>query len=366
MAPQLPTRKLGKNGPQVTALGFGLMGLSAFYGAPKSDEERLALLDHAYASGERFWDTADMYGDNEDLIGTWFKKNPGKRENIFLATKFANFVDPVTQERQVRNQPDYIRSAIDTSLGRLGIDHVDLYYVHRIQEDQPIEITVGVMKELQQAGKIKYIGLSEMSADTLRRAEKVVHIDAVQVEYSPFSLEIEDPQIDVMKVARETGTAIVAYSPLGRGFLTGSLKSRADFGEGDFRAYAPRFSEENFPKNLKLVDEFRSLADAKNCTAGQLILAWLMAQGDGTSIKSPDLLLQNNSLTNQRAIDIFPIPGTTRVKNLDENIASLKVQISKEDDEKIRKAISQVDIGGARYPEAFSKSLYVSTVPLKA
>jgi aryl-alcohol dehydrogenase-like predicted oxidoreductase len=287
MAPQLPTRQLGKNGPQVTVLGFGLMGLSAYYGAPKSDEERFAVLDHAYNSGELFWDSADIYGDNEDLLGKWFKKNPGKRENIFLATKFANYVDPVTKERKVRNEPDYIRQAVDKSLSRLGIDQIDLYYVHRVQADQPIEITVGVLKELQDAGKIKHIGLSEMSADTLRRAEKVVHIDAVQVEYSPFSLEIEDPQIDVLKAARETGTAIVAYSPLGRGFLTGSLKSPDDFEEGDFRKFAPRFSPENFPKNLKLVDEFKALADAKGVTPGQLILAWLISQGDGKSIGPP-------------------------------------------------------------------------------
>lgn len=365
MAPKLPTRKLGKNGPEVTRLGFGLMGLSAFYGAPKSDEERFAVLDHAYESGELFWDSADMYGDNEDLLGKWFKKNPGKRENIFLATKFANYVDPVTQQRSVRNQPDYIRSAVDKSLSRLGIDQIDLYYVHRIQEDQPIEITVGVLKELQQAGKIKYIGLSEMSAETLRRAEKVVHIDAAQVEYSPFSLEIEDPQIDVLKAARETGTAIVAYSPLGRGFLTGSLKSPADFEEGDFRKFAPRFSEENFPKNLKLVDEFKALADEKNVTPGQLILAWLLSQGDGKSIEPHHHFPDHDSLT-PRAIDIFPIPGTTKIKNFDENIGSLKVEISKEDNEKIRKAISNVEIGGGRYPEAFAKALYVSTVPLKA
>ena len=362
MATQLPTHKLGKNGPQVTALGFGLMGLSAFYGAPKSDEERFKVLDHAYNSGELFWDTADIYGDNEDLIGKWFKKNPGKREKIFLATKFASYVDPVTKERSVRNDPDYIRKAVDTSLSRLGIDQIDLYYVHRIQEDQPIEITVGVLKELQEAGKIRHIGLSEMSAETLRRAEEVVHIDAAQVEYSPFSLEIEDPQIDVLRVARETGTAIVAYSPLGRGFLTGSLKSPDDFEDGDFRRYAPRFSAENFPKNLKLVDEFKALADSKGVTSGQLILAWLMAQGDGkfSFCRCNEI---DNTNTNT---DIFPIPGTTKIKNFDENIGSLKVKISKEDDEQIRKAISKVEVGGGRYPEAVSKSLYVSTVPLKS
>lgn len=342
-ATKLPTRKLGKNGPEVTALGFGAMGLSAYYGAAKPDEERFAVLDHIYNSGELFWDSADIYLDNEDLLGKWFKANPGKRDNIFLATKFANYVDPVTKQRRVRNEPEYIREAVEKSLKRLGVDHIDLYYAHRIQADQPIEITVGVLKELQDAGKIRHIGLSECSSDTLRRASKVAHIAAIQVEYSPCALEIEDPQFDLLKTARETGTAIVAYSPLGRGFFTGSIKSRDDFEEGDFRKFAPRFSEENFDNNLKLVDEFSALAKDKGVTPGQLVLAWLMAQGD----------------------DIIPIPGTTRIKNFDENLGSLKVNVTKEDNDRIRKAISKVEIKGGRYPEAFANFCYVSTVPLK-
>jgi aryl-alcohol dehydrogenase-like predicted oxidoreductase len=343
MSTQVPTHKLGKNGPQVSAMGYGLMGLSAFYGKPKPDEERYAMLDHVYDSGCRFWDSADMYGDNEDLIGRWFKKNPGKRENIFLATKFANYVDTKTGERSVRNEPDYIRQAVDKSLSRLGIDQIDLYYCHRLQQNQPIETTVKTMKELQDAGKVKYLGLSECSSESLRRACKVVHIDAVQVEYSPFSMEIEDPQIDLLKTCRELGVAVVAYSPLGRGFLTGTIRSRDDFEEGDFRSWAPRFSEENFPKNLQLVDEIKAQADAKGCTPGQLVLAFLMAQGD----------------------DIFPIPGTTRTKNFDENLASLKVDFTKEDNDKIRKAISATVVHGGRYPEAFAKACYVTTVPLE-
>ncbi|KIW88656.1 uncharacterized protein Z519_10702 [Cladophialophora bantiana CBS 173.52] len=343
MAPELPTRKLGKNGPEVTALGFGLMGLSAYYGKPKPDEERYAMLDHVYEAGERFWDSADIYADNEDLLGRWFKRNPGKRENIFLATKFGNFVDPNTGARQVRNEPDYIRAACEKSLKRLGIDQIDLYYCHRVQANQPIEITVKVMKELQDAGKVKYLGLSECSADTLRRACKVVHIDAVQLEYSPFSMDIESPQIGLLKACRELGVAVVAYSPLGRGFLTGGIKSRADFEEGDFRSFAPRFSEENFPKNLKLVEDIKAIADEKSCTPGQLVLAFLMAQGD----------------------DIIPIPGTTRVKNFDENMGALNIKITPQDNEKIRKVIDAAEVHGARYPEAFSKALFVDTVPLR-
>lgn len=343
MAPTLPTRKLGKNGPEVTALGMGLMGLSAFYGKPKSDEERLKFLDYIYEAGERHWDSADMYGDNEDLLGKWFKKNPEKREQIFLATKFANYVDPKTGDRSVRNEPEYIHEACDKSLKRLGLDHVDLYYCHRVQADQPIEITVKEMKKLKDSGKVKYLGLSECSAETLKRACEVEHIDAVQIEYSPFTMDIEDPSIKLLQTCRDLGVATIAYSPLGRGFLTGSIRSPDDFEEGDFRTFAPRFSKENFHKNLELVDAIKDLADKKNCTASQLVLAFLMAQGD----------------------DIIPIPGTTKEKNFDDNMGALKVKISSEDNEAIRKAISGAEVKGGRYPEAFSKALFVDTVPMK-
>jgi aryl-alcohol dehydrogenase-like predicted oxidoreductase len=339
----LPTRKLGKNGPEVAAIGFGLMGLSAFYGKPKPDEERYALLDHIFESGARNWDSADVYGDSEDLLGRWFKKNPGKREQIFLATKFGNYIDPKTGERRVRNEPDYIHAACDKSLKRLGVDQIDLYYCHRLQASQPIEITMREMVKLKEAGKIKYIGLSECSSDSLRRACKVAHVDAVQIEYSPFSMDIEDPQIDLLKTCRELSVATVAYSPLGRGFLTGAIRSPDDFEQGDFRTFAPRFSKENFHKNLELVDSLKALADKKGCTTGQLVLAFLLAQGD----------------------DIIPIPGTTRVKNFDENMGALKVKISKEDNDAIRKAISNTEVKGGRYPESFAKALFVDTAPLK-
>jgi len=202
---------------------------------------------------------------------------------------------------------------------------------------------VKAMKELQDQGKVKYLGLSECGADSLRRACKVAHIDAVQMEYSPFSMDIEDPQIDLLNTCRELGVAVVAYSPLGRGFLTGSIKSPDDFEEGDFRKLAPRFSKENFPKNLKLVDDIKALADSKGCTPGQLVLAFLLAQGD----------------------DILPIPGTTKIKNFDENMGALNVKITKEDNEKIRKAISAAEVHGGRYPPGFASALFVDTVPLK-
>lgn len=270
----------------------------------------------------------------------WFKRNEGAREKIFLATKFANYVDPETGKRSVRNEPEYIRQQCERSLQRLGTDYIDLYYMHRADKNQPIEITVKVMKELQDAGKVKYLGLSEVSADTIRRACKVAHIDAVQMEYSPFSMEVE--QEGVLDACRELGVAIVAYSPLGRGFLTGSIRSPKDFEEGDFRAMSPRFSEENFHKNLELVDTLKKIADRKGCAVGALVLAWLM---------NSDPL-------------VFPIPGTTRPKNFDENMSSLKVEISKDEDQEIRKAIENADVAGSRYPEAMAGALMVDTVPL--
>lgn len=259
---------------------------------------------------------------------------------IFLATKFANYVDPKTGERSVKNDPEYIRSACDKSLSRLGVDQIDLYYCHRVDKNIPIEITVSHMKALQDQGKIKYIGLSEVSSETLRRACKIVHIDAVQMEYSPFAMEVEEEGL--LQACRELGVAMVAYSPLGRGFLTGSIRSRSDFGEGDFRSYAPRYSEENFHKNLELVDKLKAIADKKGCTAGQLSLAFLLNSGD----------------------DVLPIPGTTRIKNFDENMSAMNVALSKDEDAEIRRAISETEIHGSRYPEAFSGALFVSTTPL--
>ena len=282
-----------------------------------------------------------MYQDSEDLLGNWFKQNPGKRDNIFLATKFANLRDEQGNPK-VDSSPEYCRKACEKSLRRLGVPHIDLYYAHRLDGKTPVEKTVEEMKKLKQEGKIKHIGLSECSAESLRRACKVEHIDAVQIEYSPFSLDIESDQIGLLKACRELGCAVVAYSPIGRGMLGGTIRSPSDFEEGDFRKFAPRFSEENFPKNLKLVDQITEIAKKKDATASQLTLAWILAQGD----------------------DFFPIPGTTNPQRLDENLGALKIKLSKEEEHEIRKACEDAEVSGGRYPEGFSKALFADTPPL--
>ncbi|QSZ32036.1 hypothetical protein DSL72_001605 [Monilinia vaccinii-corymbosi] len=333
--PRLPTRKLGRYGPDVVAQGLGTMGLSAFYGSIQTDEERFKVLDRAYQLGQTNWDSADMYADSEELIGKWFKRT-GKRDEIFLATKFAN-VTHKDGSSSVDSSPEYAKAACEKSLQRLGIQTIDLYYCHRVDGKTPIEKTVEAMAQLKRDGKIRYLGLSEVSANTIRRAEKVHHIDAVQVEYSPFAMEIE--QNDVLKTCRQLGIAIVAYSPLGRGFLTGRYQSRADFEPSDARLNFPRFSEENFSKNLVLVKSIAEIASRKGVTPGQLTLSWLAAQGD----------------------DVISIPGTKKIKYLEENIEALRVQLSREEEREIRTAIEKVEIGGARYPASVSASLFRDT-----
>ncbi|MCJ1355624.1 MAG: hypothetical protein MMC33_005616 [Icmadophila ericetorum] len=322
MSTKLPTRQLGKDGPQ-------------------PDEDRFAVLDKAYELGLTNWDSADVYMDNEDLIGKWFKRT-GKRDEIFIATKFALSVGP-DGSRGVSNDPEYIKEACNKSLKRLGIDTIDLYYCHRLSGEVPVEKVVGAMAELVKEGKVRYIGLSEASAESLHRACKVHHIAANQTEYSPFTTDIEDPQIDVLKTCRELGIALVAYSPLGRGFITGQYKSPDDFEEGDFRKFSPRFSAENFPKNLKLVDEIKQIADKKGCTPGQLTLAWLMAQGE----------------------DIIPIPGTKKIKYLEENFGALKVKLTEEEIKDIRTAVENAEVHGSRYPAAMMGLCFADTPALE-
>ena len=259
-----------------------------------------------------------------------------------MATKFAIAFQPDGTPK-VRGDAPYVRQALAKSLQRLGLDSIDLYYAHRIDKTVPIEETVGALKELVEAGKIKYIGLSECSSETIRRAHAVHPITAVQIEYSPCSLDIESEEIRVLKTCRELGIGIVCYSPLGRGVLTGQIKSPDDFEATDFRRMLPRFSKENFPKNLELVNTLTTIAKRKNCTTGQLTLAWILAQGD----------------------DFVLIPGTSKVKNLEENVAALNVKLSKDEVQEIRSACEKANIIGGRYPEAFGSGLFGDSAPKK-
>jgi len=337
----LPQRKLGNS--TVPTLGFGCMGMSAFYKGDDdpavAEQKNLELLTRAADLGETFWDTSDIYGPftNEELIGKWFKQT-GRRKEIFLATKFGIYADG--GQTKVRGDREYIRKAIEGSLSRLQTDYVDLYYQHRVDKNTRIEDTVEALAELVKEGKVRNIGLSECSAKTLRRAHKVHPIAAVQVEYSLFSLDIEREEIGLKKACDEFGVAIVAYSPLGRGLLTGKYKSRSDFKEGDWRLNQPRFSEENFSKNLELVVAVVNLAKKKGCTPGQLALAWLVNQGE----------------------NVIPIPGTKHLKYLEENLGALKVEFTKEELSEIREIAEKAEVKGERYAPESMALLFADTI----
>ncbi|KAJ6546191.1 NADP-dependent oxidoreductase domain-containing protein [Mycena vulgaris] len=322
-----PTRKIGNS--TFPAIGFGAMAISAYYGE---------VFDAAHAAGCTFWDTADVYADSEELIGKWFKRT-GKRADIFLATKFGFMPD-----LSVDGSPERVREAAEASLAKLGVETIDLFYLHRADAKTPIEHTVGAMAELVKAGKVKYLGLSEVSASTLRRAHAVHPIAVVQVEYSPFTLDIEDPKINLLNTARELGVQIVAYSPLGRGLLTGQFKSPDDFDESDFRKHIARYNATNFPNILKLADGLKAIgAKYGGATGGQVALAWLLAQGD----------------------DIIPIPGTKKIKYLQENIAAGGIKLSPEDVEAVRDVAAKADAAqGERYPEAMVAQMFVETPAL--
>lgn len=319
----METKQLGKNGPTVSAIGLGCMGMSAFYGQ-RNDEESIATIHHALDKGITLVDTADMYGagHNEELVG---KAIRDRREKVVLATKFGQ-VRPAGGGVSINGRPEYVRVACEASLRRLGVDYIDLYYQHRVDPDTPIEETVGAMADLVREGKVRYLGLSEASPNTIRRAFATYPITALQTEYSLWSREVEAA---ALPLCRQLGIGFVAYSPLGRGFLTGSFKTFEDLPADDARRGQPRFQGENFQKNLQLVEEVERIAREKGATASQVALAWLLAQGQ----------------------DIVPIPGTKRRTYLDENLGALDLKLAKEDLDRLEEIFQVGAVAGTRYPE---------------
>jgi aryl-alcohol dehydrogenase-like predicted oxidoreductase len=318
----IPTRTLGRNGPEVSAIGLGCMGMSEFYGA-RDDADSIATIHHAIDRGVTFLDTADMYGvgRNETLVG---KAIAGRRHEVFLATKFGNVRGENGEFLGVRGDPDYVRSACEASLKRLGVETIDLYYQHRVDPNVAIEDTVGEMARLKEEGKIRFLGLSEAAPETIRKAHATHPITAVQTELSLWS---RDAEAEVLPTVRELGIGYVAYSPLGRGFLTGQIQSPSDFAPDDTRSRHPRFTGDNFDKNIALVREVGAMAEEKGCTTAQLALAWVRAQGE----------------------DIVPIPGTKRIRYLDENIAALDIRLTSEDVERLDAILPPGAAAGERY-----------------
>lgn len=320
---------LGNSDLQVSRLGLGTMGMSEFYG-PRDDAQSIQTIHAAIEHGYNFFDTADMYGPfhNEELLGKAFA---GKRDQVIIATKFANERKADGSFVGINNSPEYIRKACDASLQRLGIDMIDLYYMHRRTPEVAIEESVGAMAELVKAGKVRYLGLSEVAADTIRAAHAIHPITTIQSEYSLWSTDIE---ADVIPAIKEVGASLVAYSPLGRGFLTGQIKKIEDLDETDWRRHNPRFQGENFTKNINIVEAVEEIAQAKGIKPGQIALAWLLQKGDW----------------------IVPIPGTKRTKYMIENAEAVEINLTTDEINKLNKLSEEVS--GTRYPEAFMGSLY--------
>ncbi|KAG6006956.1 hypothetical protein E4U21_006575 [Claviceps maximensis] len=337
----IPTRSLGRNGPQVSGIGLGLMSFAGWYGQKDiSIETSLAFLDRAHEIGQRFWDTADAYSGSEERVGEWFKRS-GKRHDIFLATKFGlKFM--TDGSCTIYNEPAWIKEACQKSLDRLGVETIDLYYCHRVDDKTPIEHTIQAMAELKEQGKIRYLGLSECSAATIRRAHAVHPISAYQVEYSPLFLDIESEQTRILQTCRELGIAIVAYSPVGRGLLTGSIQSLDDMSPNDFRRQVTKLSSaDNFAKIKALGENIATIARRHDATPAQICLAWVAAQGQ----------------------DFISIPGTRTIKYLEENTAALNIKLSEDEVGELRRYAQDTELPGDRYPPP-NNTQFGDSVPL--
>jgi aryl-alcohol dehydrogenase-like predicted oxidoreductase len=332
MSTAIPRRTLGRNGLNVSAIGLGCMGMSDFYG-PADHTTNLAVLNHSIDIGVNFLDTADMYGvgRNEELLAEVLKT---RRDEVVLATKFGNVRSPTGEPLGVSGTPEYVASACDASLKRLGVDHIDLYYQHRVDRKVPIEDTIGAMKKLVDAGKVRYLGMSEASSATIRRAAKVHPIAALQSEYSLWSRDVED---DVLVTCRELGIGFVAYSPLGRGFLTGAIQKIDQLDKNDWRRQNPRFEAQNFDQNQKLVQAITQIAKEKHATPAQLAIAWLLHQGN----------------------DIVPIPGTRKIERLDENAKATTLKLTQDEIERLEQVLTENEVAGTRYPAAGMASVNI-------